>query len=341
MTLNLTVVEPDGRAAWAARIGEVWGGALVAVLATGQALIEAKDALAHGEFEAMVEADLPFGTSTARRLMKIANNGRLSNRAHGHVLPPSWRTLYELSKLDGATFDRALAEGRIRPDMERQQAVVLRTGERRIARLAKAEALAAQAAPLATALAGRRYPVVYADPPWPHKTFSEAGKRKSPENHYPPMSLDDIAALPVGEVAAERAVLWLWTTVGHLVNAGGMMAAWGFAYKSHVVWRKTYKNGQPRRGTGYWFINTHELLLLGVRGDIPAPVMGTQAESVIDAPVGRHSEKPALFRQMIKDYFPNVGRIELFARQQVAGWDAWGNEVGVSPASRSPPEGRP
>ena len=299
------------------------------MLATGRELIEAKDALAHGEFEATVEDDLPFGPRTAQRLMKVAGNEQLANPTHGSDLPPSWHTLYELSKLDGVTFDQALTDGRIRPDMERQEAAALRTGERRITRLAKAEALAAKAVSLATAVAGRRYPVVYVDPPWPHKTFSEAGKQKSPENHYPTMTLQTIEALPVGDVAAERAVLWLWTTVGHLANAVGTMAAWGFAYKSHVVWRKTYENGQARRGKGYWFINTHELLLLGVRGDMPAPVMGTQAESVIDAPVGRHSEKPALFRQMIEGYFPDVGRIELFARERVEGWDAWGDEAGT------------
>ena len=107
-----------------------------------------------------------------------------------------------------------------------------------------------------------------------------------------------------------------------------LLSAWGFTYRSHVAWRKTTADGHVRRGTGHWFANVHELLLLGVRGDLPAPLPGTQAVSVLDAPVGRHSEKPARFRQLIEDYFPGVARLELFAREAALGWDVWGNEVG-------------
>ena len=307
-----------------------WSGALAAVLATGRELIEAKDALAHGEFEATVEDDLPFGPRTAQRLMKVAGNEQLANPTHGSLLPPSWHTLYELSKLDGVTFDQALTDGRIRPDMERQEAAALRTGERRITRLAKAEALAAKAVSLATAVAGRRYPVVYVDPPWPHKTFSEAGKQKSPENHYPTMT-------PAGRSRPCRSATW--PPSAPCCGCGRRSGTWptplgrwrrGASPTNHMsCGARPTRTAKRARGKGYWFINTHELLLLGVRGDMPAPVMGTQAESVIDAPVGRHSEKPALFRQMIEGYFPDVGRIELFARERVEGWDAWGDEAGT------------
>lgn len=326
MTADGTSLAEIGRAFWAKRIVDAWSQMLGSVISAGQALIEAKKQLAHGEFEAMVESDLPFSTSTARMLMKIAHNPQLTNREYVHVFPPHWGTLYELSKLKPETLTAAISSGAVHPDMERKDAVVLRTGDRRGERLATAERLAQSAPPpLAELAAKRRWPVVYADPPWRFETWSEAGKEKAAENHYPTMSRDEIASLPVSAIAAEDAALFLWVT--DLDHAISLIRAWGFAYKSHVVWRKINPNGTPHRGTGYWFINRHELLLLATRGDMPAPVMGTQADSVIDAPIGRHSEKPAVFHELIERYFPDVGKIELFARRKRAGWDAWGNEV--------------
>jgi N6-adenosine-specific RNA methylase IME4 len=329
MSADGTSIADVGRAFWARRIKECVGSAVEAIIATGRALIDAKASLPHGEFESMVREDLEWHPSHAVRLMKIARDERLTNPAHVQDLPTACGTLYELSKLKGCAFEEALADGRISPDMERRDAAVLRTGERRIQRLANAERLSRAAPPLndITPAPARRWPVVYADPPWKHRTWSEAGKEKSPENHYPTLSHDELKALPVSALAADRAALFMWTTVGHLAEAIELIAAWGFVYKSHLVWLKTYPNGAPHRGTGYWFINTHELLLLGTRGDIPAPIMGTQEESVISAPVGRHSEKPACFYELIERYFPEVGRIELFARARREGWECWGNEV--------------
>lgn len=112
------------------------------MIATGQALIEAKAALAHGEFEAMIKSDLPFGARAAQMLMKIAKDGRLTNAKHVSLLPSSWGTLYELTKLDTPTFEKAIETKAIRPDMERGEAQRLRTGERRIARLARMDRMA-------------------------------------------------------------------------------------------------------------------------------------------------------------------------------------------------------
>ncbi len=328
MTVALETTGTD-RSGWARRIGAAWGSVLENVLATGRTLVEAKEALPHGEFEAMVAADLPFSARSARMLMTIAQDGRLLNRKHVSVLPPSWGTLYELTKLDDQTFEAAVETGAIRPDMERKDAALLRTAERRELRLERTEEISRASKPLAqTVQAGRRYPLLYLDPPWMFKTFSELGKQKSPENHYPTMTIEALKEEPVGDLAADSAALFMWTTGGHLAMALDLMAHWGFVYKSHVVWLKTNPDGSPHRGTGYWFINTHELLLLGTRGDMPAPLMGSQEESVIQAPAGRHSEKPAIFREMIERYFPDVGRIELYRRgPKLPGWDVWGNEA--------------
>jgi N6-adenosine-specific RNA methylase IME4 len=109
---------------------------------------------------------------------------------------------------------------------------------------------------------------------------------RAADNHYPTSETDAICARPVGDIAADDCVLFLWATAPMLPDALRVMAAWGFAYKSHAIWKK------DRIGTGYWFRNQHELLLIGTKGKIPAPAMGTQFPSVIDAPVGKHSEKP-------------------------------------------------
>jgi N6-adenosine-specific RNA methylase IME4 len=103
------------------------------------------------------------------------------------------------------------------------------------------------------------------------------------------------------------------------------MNAWGFEYKSHFIWNKDHI------GTGYWSRNRHELMQVGTRGNIPAPAMGTQLNSVIDAPAGRHSAKPEAFYALIEKYFPTLPKIELNRRGPArAGWDAWGNEAEVA-----------
>lgn len=106
--------------AWAARISACWQASVHAILEVGRLLSAAKDALPHGAFETMVESDLPFSTSTAQRLMAVAGDPRLSNPAHVQLLPPSWGTLYELTKLSDEQFEAARTGGIIRPDMMRR-----------------------------------------------------------------------------------------------------------------------------------------------------------------------------------------------------------------------------
>lgn len=331
-----------GRAGFAAEIRDAWAAARGNVLEAGRQLIAAKAALPHGDFMAMVEQDLPFSHRTATRLMAIAGDPRISDGTHVSNLPASWGTLYELTRIkDAAAFAAAIENGAINPDMERAEARRLATADRRRERLARVERLAAKPPePLGAFAADRTWPVLYADPAWEHERWSDLGREKSPDNHYPTMPLEEIAALPVPRLAARHAALFLWATVPHLASALEVLRGWGFDYRSHVVWLKTNADGTPHRGTGHWFIGTHELLLLGIRGDMPAPVPGTQAESAIAAPAGRHSEKPERFRRMIEDYFPGVARLELFRRGAAPpGWDVWGNEAGEGDLSAEAPAG--
>jgi N6-adenosine-specific RNA methylase IME4 len=130
----------------------------------------------------------------------------------------------------------------------------------------------------------RTYDVILADPEWRFEVRSrETGLGRSADRHYRTSSTDVIAARPVASIAKRDAVLLLWATVPMLPQALKVMEAWGFAYKSHFVWVK------PGIGTGYWFRNRHELLLLGTRGKVQAPQPGTQWASVIEAPRREHS----------------------------------------------------
>jgi N6-adenosine-specific RNA methylase IME4 len=178
---------------------------------------------------------------------------------------------------------------------------------------------------------GKLYSVILADPPWTFQPYSvETGMDRAAENHYPTMTLDEIKALGPRIPAAPDCRLYLWATVPMLPETLEVMAAWGFDYSSHFVWVKgTLDGGKLWLGTGYESRNAHELLLLAKKGKrgLPAPVMGDQGPSVLFAPRGRHSEKPAVVHEMIERAFPEMPKLEMFARVVRAGWDAWGNEA--------------
>jgi N6-adenosine-specific RNA methylase IME4 len=145
---------------------------------------------------------------------------------------------------------------------------------------------------------------------------------RAADNHYPTSATGIIAARDVPSIAAPDSVLFLWATVPMLPDALHVMESWGFTYKSHAIWDKVFI------GTGYWFRNRHELLLVGTKGDIPAPTMGTQPASVLTIGRKEHSAKPEQFLELIEQYFPTLPKIELNRRGPARpGWDAWGNEV--------------
>lgn len=169
-------------------------------------------------------------------------------------------------------------------------------------------------------LGTKLYGVIYADPPWRFEPFSrETGMDRAADNHYPTMTFDALRHMEVP--AAPDCVLFLWATAPMLLDAVTLMGLWGFQYKTHFIWNKN------KIGTGYWNRNKHELLLLGTIGNVPAPAMGEQFASVIDADVGVHSAKPHAFAQIIEQMFPTVPKLEMFARKQRDGWDVWGSEV--------------
>jgi len=190
---------------------------------------------------------------------------------------------------------------------------------KKIARQGKEQQLAGKAIGQSLSTNTSLYGVIYADPPWKYETFSENGMDRSADNHYPTMSMFEMMALDVP--AADDCVLFMWATVPMLPEALDLLHEWNFNYKSHICWIK------DRQGTGYWTRNKHELLLIATKGKVPAPAMGTQPPSVIELPLGRHSEKPAFFADMISTLYPTTPKLEMFARVGRVGWDVIGNEA--------------
>jgi N6-adenosine-specific RNA methylase IME4 len=321
----------DARRAWADRIAAAGRSTIDGILAVGRLLSEAKAQLPRGEFEAMIGRDLPFKPSTAQRLMKIAADERLSNPAHVQLLPPHWGTLYELSKLDDARFAAKLKSGEIHPDMQRRDIIMADKRERRTQREAE---LAARQLALPDKCCG----VLYSDCAWRFEVWSrETGMDRAADNHYLTMKVAELIALKdtlIAKAAAADCVHFMWTTRPMFPEALKVMMAWGFDYKTCFGWEKTNEDGSPYIGAGYWARDNFEALLVGTRGSIPAPALGTQWPALIKAPVIRgpdgrvvHSAKPSIFYELIEAYFPNLPKIELFARQRRAGWDPWGLEA--------------
>jgi N6-adenosine-specific RNA methylase IME4 len=188
------------------------------------------------------------------------------------------------------------------------------------------------------ALPDKKYGVIMADPPWRFKPRSrETGLDRSADNHYPTVETTAAigALVNMDTIAADDCVLALWATVPMLPDAIELMEIWGFKYKSHIAWFKLCGDDTVALGTGYWFRNSHELLLFGTRGDPMPPAPGQQCGSVIEAVRGRHSQKPDAAYEVIEAYWPRLPRIELNARCERRGWDRWGNEA-PPPAAGEP-----
>lgn len=230
----------------------------------------------------------------------------------------------QFNKLPEREKEKRIAKGRAAIEAGKSIAdTIITQGDKKEKRAERERELGANQA----ALPDKKYGVIYADPEWRFEPWSrESGMDRAADNHYPTSVTEVIAARSVETLAASDCVLFLWATAPMMPQAVLVMSAWGFDYKSQVMWRKI-RSGAGR-GTGYWFINEHELLLVGTRGSVPAPAPGTQWSSVIDAPVGEHSEKPGIFARMIEEYFPTLPKIELNRRGRPRrGWDAWGNEA--------------
>ena len=176
-----------------------------------------------------------------------------------------------------------------------------------------------------------KYDVIYADPPWSYNAFKTSDNLCKncgcANDHYPTMSLKDICELPVGDIAAKDCVLFLWATYPCLPEAFEVIKAWGFKYKTvGFTWAKLNKSGLGYKvGLGHWTRANCEICLLATKGK-PKRV-AKDVRQLIISPLEGHSKKPAETRKRIERLMGGGKKIELFARQRVDGWDAWGNDV--------------
>jgi N6-adenosine-specific RNA methylase IME4 len=174
----------------------------------------------------------------------------------------------------------------------------------------------------------RCYGTILADPPW---QFENRTGKMAPEHRrlrrYTTMKLEEIAALPVAEMANERAHLYLWVPNSLLAEGLQVMKRWGFDYKTNIVWHKVRIDGGPDgRGVGFYFRNVTELLLFGTRGQLRTLPPGRRAVNIIKSRKREHSRKPDEAYGLIEACSPGP-YLELFARQARPNWDAWGDET--------------
>ena len=172
----------------------------------------------------------------------------------------------------------------------------------------------------------KKYHIIYADPPWQYRNKRTGGSMNSGSaSKYNTMSVEELCALPVGELAKKDSTLFLWTTVPMIEDAFKIMKAWRFNYKTMLFWQKIMSWGM-----GFWYRGQVEILLLGVKGKVKA--FRIQRANFIQAKVREHSRKPDEFYELI-EMTGLEPRIELFARHEREGWDCWGDEAREEPTT--------
>lgn len=174
---------------------------------------------------------------------------------------------------------------------------------------------------------GKKYKIIYADPPWQYRVYSKKGQGKSAENHYHTMNIKDIMALPVDKIADKDCILFLWITFPCLKEGIEVMERWGFKYKTcGFNWvKRNKKKNTYFMGLGFWTRSNSEVCLIGTKGQ-PKRV-SKSVPQICDARIMEHSRKPAEIRERIVELCGELPRIELFARDKVKGWDSLGDEI--------------
>ncbi|MBF0507077.1 MAG: S-adenosylmethionine-binding protein [Nitrospirae bacterium] len=175
---------------------------------------------------------------------------------------------------------------------------------------------------------GKKYSTVLADPPW---QFANRTGKMAPEHkrlsRYSTLALQEIKEIPVPLAVTDQSHLYLWVPNALLKEGLEVMEAWGFQYKTNIIWHKVRKDGGPDgRGVGFYFRNTTEMILFGIRGRIRTLDPGRSQVNIIRTQKREHSRKPDELYEIIEACSAGP-YLELFARGKRQGWDQWGNQV--------------
>ena len=291
-----------------------WRMGVTGIIVAGRALAAYRERAGHGQWAIWLDQTLPISQHTAGQLMRIARDPNIGRHvqivANGkNLLPDDRRVLDEIAGLPAGQFDSLIDDGVIHAEMRR--------GDLKRHLVAREHEPPAGKEP--PALPDGKFSAILADPPWSFETRGAGGKGRSAENHYPTMTLDEIIRLPVREVAADNAALFLWVTSEMLPRVHEVMSSWGFELKSTAfVW---VKGGAP--GLGYWTRKGAEICLLGTRGGPKR--LNADVGEVIHAAREEHSRKPYETYLRIERL---VGGpyLEVFARPPYReDWTVWGN----------------
>lgn len=174
------------------------------------------------------------------------------------------------------------------------------------------------------------YKIVYADPPWFYNARNNVTTKfgGGAMGHYPVMKTEEICNLPVHKIASRNSILFLWATFPRLPDAMRVIEAWGFTYKTiGFTWGKLTKEGKPALLPGYYTGSNAEVCLLATRGETLEPEDKGVRSLVLTQGRMKHSRKPPEVREGIERMYPELKKVELFSREQVPGWDHWGNEI--------------
>ena len=254
---------------------------------------------------------------TEREQATLRQRANLNQHAEVATLPPRGERSRDLAARAAGTSPRTVQDAAtVRAhdpalfEQVKTGRLPAHTAARRVRRAQRDQTLVSPPLPDGT------FELVYADPPW---QLGNPESAYAPENHYPTLPLDEIKQIDVP--AADNAVLFLWAVSSRLPEALEVLNAWGFTYKTSLVWVK------DSIGLGTWVRHRHEHLLIGRRGTHPAPEPEDRPDSVITAPRTRHSEKPGCVYELLEHAYPTASKLELFSRRARHGWTAWGNQV--------------
>lgn len=183
----------------------------------------------------------------------------------------------------------------------------------------------------------KKYKIIYADPPWHYssKHYQDGGRDfNSLKKYYNTMSIQEIKNLPVKLITDKNCACFLWVPFSHLNKGVDVLKAWGFKYKTVAFnWIKKTKNGKNFVNQAPWTLKSSEICILGIKGRMSKYKISNnvreliETETIIEAERTIHSRKPKEARERIEELFGEIPKIELFAREQIKGWDCWGDQL--------------